>query len=88
MSTHTRLRESGSRDESYAAIEHYNLAMRQFFESGECAAQVGYIDVYNMTASLVHQHYEDGNLLTYDGLHWGMTVNLIKAQILLNAILS
>ena len=97
LSTHARVIQL-HKDEAPLVVKTFNEQLRQFFDSGHCGGQVSYIDVYNMTASLVFKrtgtHPQDfvfrkenvfGNL-TFDGVHWGMTVNLLKAQIILNAI--
>ena len=60
--------------------------MRDFFVSGGCGP-VNYVDVYNMTRSLVLGHPDEAKTMTYDMAHWGMAVNLIKARMILNAIL-
>jgi hypothetical protein len=75
------------RDETAALVHGYNLRMRAFFDSGACGP-VGYIDVYNMTAALVRKHTSEARDMTYDNVHWGYEVNLVKAQIVLNALLS
>ena len=59
--------------------------MRSFFDAGECGA-VNYIDVYNMTSGLASQLPTEAEKLTYDGVHWGMEINLIKAQIIIHAL--
>jgi hypothetical protein len=41
-----------------------------------------------MTSSLALEHPEDAAQMTYDGVHWGYEVNLIKAQIILNALIA
>ena len=86
LSTHQRLQQHYP-DESPEQIQQYNLDMRQFMESGDCG-NVNYIDVFNMTDSLTMQHREESHRLTWDKVHWSMEVNLIKAQIIINALLS
>ena len=61
--------------------------MHQFAADRKCD-DLNYIDVYNMTESLALNHREEAERLTYDQVHWGFEVNLIKAQIILNALLS
>ena len=85
VSTHFRLRAIYP-DEVEGMVKNYNIGMRQFYESGSCGP-VNYVDVYNMTAGLAKGHRKDSESMTYDMVHWGMEVNLIKAQIILNAIL-
>lgn len=72
-------------DEAEHLIYNYNKEMRQFFDEGRCGP-VNYIDVYNMTFGI--KNLSDARQLSYDQVHWGMEVNLIKAQIVLNALLS
>ena len=86
VSTHYRL-VGHFADETPEYIRNFNLGMRNFFDSGRCGL-VNYIDVYNMTAELTTKHAEDAQSLTYDSVHWGFEVNLMKAQIILNALLS
>ena len=92
-------------------IENYNERMRvnieELVSTGKCR-NVPWIDVYNMTATLIRYFYRNStykdndnidvvesmlrnklvalNRLTYDANHYGSTVNLIKAQIIMNAI--
>ena len=49
---------------------------------------MNYIDVFNMTDSLVVQHDAEARKMTWDQVHWSYEVNLIKAQIIINALLS
>jgi hypothetical protein len=85
VSTHFR-RVGYFPDEKEDVVREYNLGMRRFFDSQACGP-VHYIDVYNMTSELVRELPEHSGGMTYDNVHWGMEVNLIKAQIALNAIL-
>jgi hypothetical protein len=39
-----------------------------------------------MTAELASHHEIDAKQLTYDSNHWGMEINLVKAQLLVRAI--
>lgn len=86
VSTHYRL-QGWALDESAEQIQNYNEGMRHYFDSGGCG-NVNYIDVYNMTRQLALHHLKDAELMTYDKVHWGMEVNLIKAQIIIDALLS
>jgi hypothetical protein len=61
--------------------------MRAFFDGGGCGP-VNYIDVYNLTSTLAMELREEAERMTYDGVHWGMEVNLLKAQIILHALAS
>jgi hypothetical protein len=74
-------------DEKPEVVERYNREMREFFDRGRCGA-VNYIDVFNMTSRLVQDHNEESLSLTYDRVHWGMEINLWKAQIIINALLA
>ena len=81
LSTHQRLNNFGSSlDEEHDVILYYNAGMRRFFEDGRCG-QMHFVDVFNMTNELVGMN--ESVDLTYDGGHWGMTVNLLKVQIML-----
>eukprot|EP01039_Chlorochromonas_danica_P008645 gene8639-9526_t len=85
VSTHFR-RVGYFPDEKEDVVMDYNLGMRRFFDSKACG-NINYVDVYNMTRELVKEHWEESQSMTYDNVHWGMEVNLMKAQIVLNAIL-
>ena len=84
--THYRYR-AFFKEEVPERVHEYNVRMREFFDSNKCGL-VNYVDVYNMTASLVLNHDEAAAALTYDKVHWSMEVNLVKVQILLNALAS
>jgi hypothetical protein len=71
-------------DEKEEVVKNFNTGMRSYFDSGRCGP-INYIDVYNMTLGLKDK--PENIELSYDRVHWGMEVNLIKAQIVLNAIL-
>jgi hypothetical protein len=72
-------------DEKEPIVYDYNRNMRQFFDDGECGP-INYIDVYNMTYA--RRNKTENSELSYDMVHWGMEINLVKAQIILNAILN
>jgi hypothetical protein len=84
VSTHYRMRAYFD-DEQAPIVRNYNYGMRKYFDSGHCG-HVNYIDVYNMTAGLGLHHSDVANRMTYDGVHWGFEVNLVKAQIIINAL--
>ncbi len=86
VSTHYRVR-AFFEDETIERVKGFNEGMRQYFDSGGCGA-VNTIDVYNMTRHLTVNHSAEAERMTYDGVHWGMEVNLLKAQIIVNALLS
>ncbi len=84
--------------ETVERVLEYNNGMRAFFdgvpggrpdpEQTSSCKGINYVDVYNMTKSLVTTHREVALQMTYDQVHWSMEVNLVKAQILLNALSS
>lgn len=87
VSTHYRLLAKFP-DEEPAVVEEYNTQMRSFFESGACG-NVNYIDVYNMTKSILdisRKNRMEPTRLSWDLMHWGYEVNLVKAQIVINAL--
>jgi len=86
ISTHYRMRAIYD-DEHPENVYNYNLGMRQYFDSKRCG-EVNYIDVYNFTKQLGENHTAEATQMTYDSVHWGLEVNLIKAQIILSALLS
>lgn len=84
VSTHYRL-VGWFEDEAEHLVKGYNENMRDYFDSHHCGP-VNYIDVYNMTLGLKNR--TEAVDMSYDRVHWGMEVNLVKAQIILNAILN
>jgi hypothetical protein len=86
LSTHYRFQQHFP-DESPDAVRSYNLGMRDYFDAKKCG-NVNYIDVYNMTARLTTEHRDEADQLTHDKVHWGYEVNLVKAQIVLNALIA
>ena len=72
-------------DESFHYMKKFNTDMRNFFERQHCG-DIRYVDVYNMTDSLMVEYPRESKRLSFDPTHWGMEVNLIKAQILLGSI--
>jgi hypothetical protein len=60
--------------------------MREYFESAGRCGSVNYIDVFNLTSQLALTLTPEAETLTYDGVHWGLEVNLIKAQLILHAL--
>lgn len=87
VSTHYRL-ISWFSDETVEVIKEFNEHMRNFFEERKCGKTTGYIDVYNMTAQLALHHRHDAEQMTFDRVHWGFQVNLLKAITLLNAFIT
>jgi hypothetical protein len=86
VSTHYRVKAYFD-DEQPQVVKDYNYGMRKFFDRGDCGS-VNYIDVYNMTLKLALNHSADAGKMTYDGVHWGFEINLVKAQIIINALTS
>ena len=84
ISTHARI-SARYEDEKEQRTDAFNREMRTFMESNKCGP-MGYLDVYNMTRSLVQDFPDDAKLMSFDGMHWGMEVNLVKAQIFLYQI--
>ena len=61
--------------------------MKEFFAGPKCAHNlIQFVDVFKMTQQLVTLHPVEALYLTFDGVHWGIEVNLIKTQILLQQI--
>ncbi len=86
ISTHYRMKAYYD-DEKPEVVKQYNEEMRHYFDTKRCGA-VNYVDVYNMTARLATDHPTDAEKMTYDGVHWGLEGNLVKAQIIINALLA
>lgn len=90
-STHARPAEGspgygGELRETFAQVAEYNTKMRAYFEGGGCGSGIRYLDVFNMTDHLTHGHAAEARFMTFDHAHWGMEVNLNKAQLLLSLI--
>lgn len=85
VSTHARF-ASYHAEEAPPRVLEYNVGMRDFFDTTQNCGPINYVDVYNMTEKLLTNHREEAKPMTYDLVHWSMEVNLIKAQILLNAL--
>ena len=92
LSTHHRI-IGWFPDEKGPITIAFNEGMRQYFDAGQCGAY-NYIDVYNMTQSLVEKFTLDATCeenkqksmsVSYDYVHYGMEINLIKAQIIVDA---
>lgn len=95
MSTHQRI-IGWFDDEKPHVVKKFNEGMRHYFDSGRCG-NFNYIDVFNMTDSLVRNFSLDATSeankaksmsVSYDYVHYGMEVNLLKAQIFINALSS
>merc|ERR1711871_57130 len=84
VSTHYRMHAYWG-EETPERVEEYNDHMKTFFNDRKCGT-VNTIDVHDMTACLAKEHRDEALRLTYDRVHWGLEVNLIKAQIILRAI--
>ena len=84
ISTHARIAGT-NKFETSARVESYNEQMKDFVLSGLCG-KIQYIDVYNMTNELKINHRADALYMTFDKAHWGMEVNLAKAQLILTEI--
>lgn len=85
ISTHYRHNKHYA-DESDDKVRFFNQQMRKWFEAGKCGSGTGYIDVYNMTSSLKADVPGELNFMSFDSAHWGMTVNLVKVQIIMTAL--
>lgn len=79
ISLHRRAIAGKRTAESLAVIDAFSRNMSTFFLSGGCGRNTRYIDVYNMSTGVPKNE-------SYDGMHFGRSVNLIKAHIILNAV--
>lgn len=93
MSTHQRI-IGWFDDEKPQVVKKFNEGMRRFFDGGRCG-NFNYIDVFNMTDSLVKNFTLDATSeankakslsVSYDYVHYGMEINLLKAQTFINAL--
>jgi len=91
VSTHARIQQHYP-DESPENVRNYNLGMRQWVDASNTpedkCGPLNYIDVYNVTARLAMEEPNIAEIMSNDRVHWGLEVNLWKAQIVLNALLS
>ena len=86
VSRHYRMR-AGALDERDEVLRAFNEGMDSFFRQNASACPgVRYVDTYAMTAELASHHEVDAKQLTYDSNHWGMEINLVKAQLIVRAI--
>ena len=93
MSTHQRI-IGWFDDEKPQVVKKFNEGMRRYFDSGRCG-NFNYIDVFYMTDSLVRNFTLDATSeankakslsVSYDYVHYGMEINLLKAQTFINAL--
>lgn len=54
----------------------------------DCGEGVGIIDAFNFTKALAETLPEEARSMTWDRKHWGRAVNLIKAQLILRALVA
>ena len=73
-------------DETPEIVKDFNVGMRKFIEDKKCGNKTGYIDVFNMTESLMINHHPEATFMTEDFMHWGLEVNLIKIQIIMQTL--
>lgn len=85
VSTHARLMATQP-DEEPEYVKKFNVEMRDWADSGKCG-NMNYIDVFNMTEKLINTNRKEAVKMTFDEVHWGLEVNLVKCQIILNALL-
>ena len=83
VSTHAR-EKAYFPDESPHHVERFNDEMRVLIEAGGCTADTLFIDVFNMTKSLLRLDKREVQKLSADGVHWGRNVNMVKTQIILS----
>ena len=58
----------------------FNKGMRKYFiDFKNCGSNTKFIDAWDFTNKLVIDLYKEAESSTPDGMHWGLTVNLIKA---------
>lgn len=78
--------ESGS-DETRDMVRTYAKASIPAIHR-QCGKGVGIIDAFNVTQALVDALPAEAKDMTWDGAHWGRAVNLIKAQLILRALVA
>lgn len=63
--------------------------MKRHLAKGECGPNMIFVDTFNMTYSALQKFGWTGvKKYTYDGFHYGMTINLLKTQIILERVAS
>mmetsp|Transcript_5209 Transcript_5209/g.11377 ORF Transcript_5209/g.11377 Transcript_5209/m.11377 type:complete len:314 (-) Transcript_5209:254-1195(-) len=85
VSTHQRVKAYFA-TEMPENVRYFNEHMRSYFDSQASCGWFNYIDVFNMTQALIKDHPDDAREMSFDSVHWGMEVNMVKAQILLHAL--
>ena len=86
MSHHRRPRDGRHAWESYPAIKAFSEGMKDWFATtNECNIR-HYVDVLNMTSDMGHFSSDVWKDLSYDMVHFGRSVNLLKIQMILNYI--
>ena len=70
-------------DEAQALIQKYNFEISQIVDK-LCGFPI--IDFFTFTDTLIRQLPGEAENMTWDGMHWSRSVNLIKAQALLRTI--
>jgi hypothetical protein len=85
VSTHARI-VAYFADEQPDVIRSFNHNMMDYVST--YCKHIGVIDVYNMTEHLIETDLKNANMMTYDKVHWGRGVNLIKSHIILNTLLA
>lgn len=82
---HTRLSGLNYTDQTMDVVRRYAKASVHSIRR-QCGAGVVPIDVQNFTEALVKDLPDEAGRMTWDGCHWGRAVNLVKAQMILQAI--
>ena len=80
VSTHRRY-QALYPDETPETMLVFNQRMKRFFRS-----IINVVDVFNMTQDLMLHYPNQAQYLASDATHWGMEINLLKAQLIINAI--
>ena len=79
VSSHQRLRKY-SPDEDDELIMDFNNGMKKYFVNFQnCGSNTRYIDTFDFTQKLVNDLPKEAEGAAPDGIHWGLSVNLIKA---------
>ena len=90
---HSRYEEGSSTDlfcwrqlyDIQAMPRHFSKIWEEMVES-HCGQDVHVVDVIPVTRSLVNNFVDDAIDMTYDGEHWGLRVNILEAQMILQKI--
>jgi hypothetical protein len=89
ITTHLRPYIGIHMGEKHEDIIAYNKGMISFFQSNQCGENVTIVDVIQMTRMLQLEELRVYlKKQTFDGSHFKRNINVLKAQLILNSLVS